>query len=109
MSTYRIGVIIVGYMLIQLKYLLSFVSRGDTPPIDLCYNGIIPWVTTKDLNDSFITTTQKKIIPDALKNAKYHLFLCPQNTLIVSLIGSMIKLGILSIEATINENCLQVG
>ena len=88
-------------MLVKLKYLLSSIGRGATPS-NSYYNGELLWITISDIQDSFISTTIKKITSHALKD--YHLKLFPIDSIAISLRGSL-KFGILLKEATVSENC----
>ena len=88
-------------MFVKLKYLLSSIGRGATPS-NSYYNGELLWVTISDIQDSFISTTIKKITSPALKD--YHLKLFPIDSIAISLRGSL-KFGILLKEATVSENC----
>lgn len=74
---------------------------GATPS-NSYYNGELLWVTISDIQDSFISTTIKKITSPALKD--YHLKLFPIDSIAISLRGSL-KFGILLKEATVSENC----
>ena len=90
--------------LVKLSYLLNFIGSGSTPKQNMnYYHGTISWVTLGDLNDSYIHKTLRTITTKAMQDT--HLYLFPPNSLLVGLNGSVFKLGLLSIEATINQNC----
>ena len=90
---------------LPLKYFVLVMKSGSTPPKGKnYYNGNIPWVTTSDLNDSLIINTMKKVTLQAIYDC--HLPLFPKNCLILGIYGSLLlNLGILSMEATINQSC----
>lgn len=81
-------------------------SSGGTPSraISSYFNGDIPWVTTSELNDTYIFTTVEKITDEALKNSSAKLF--PKGTTLMAMYGATIgKLGILKVDASTNQAC----
>jgi type I restriction enzyme S subunit len=82
-------------------------SSGSTPSRnkdEYFKNGIIPWVKTKELRDSFIFDTEEKISQQGFNNSSTKLF--PKHTVIMAMYGATIgKLGILSKPATTNQAC----
>jgi type I restriction enzyme S subunit len=94
----------------KLKIGRSFnkIGSGTTPKSgsDIYYeNGNINWLNTGDLNDSYITETNKKITEAAL-NEFSTLKLFPKNSIVIALYGATIgKLGQLQIETTTNQAC----
>lgn len=84
------------------------IGSGTTPKSgsDIYYeNGNINWLNTGDLNDSYITQTNKKITEAAL-NEFSTLKLYPKNSIVIALYGATIgKLGQLKIETTTNQAC----
>jgi type I restriction enzyme, S subunit len=82
-------------------------SSGSTPSRgrdEYFKNGVIQWVKTKELRDSFIFDTEEKISEQGFNNSSTKLF--PQHTVIMAMYGATIgKLGILSKPATTNQAC----
>jgi type I restriction enzyme S subunit len=85
------------------------VDTGTTPSrknADYWDNGSIPWVTSGELYDPFITDTKEKISEIALKETRLKIF--PKGTLLIALYGQGITRGKSSellIEATTNQAC----
>ena len=81
-------------------------SSGGTPSRKHLeyYGGVIPWVKTGELGNSFIFDTEEHITSNGLENSSAKLF--PQKTIIIAMYGATIgELGILAIEATTNQAC----
>ncbi len=84
-------------------------SAGGTPNRKRTeyYNGSIPWIKTKKLNDSFIQSSEETITESGLKNSSAKLF--PKNTVLVAMYGATVgQLGILDMDATTNQACCAV-
>lgn len=94
----------------KLKIGRSFsrIGSGTTPNTsnDEYYEGgEVNWLNTGDLNDSYITSTSKKITKLALEEIST-LKLFPINSIVIALYGATIgKLGHLKIETTTNQAC----
>ena len=94
----------------KLKIGRSFnrIGSGTTPNTnnDAYYEGgEINWLNTGDLNDSYITSTSKKITQLAIEEIST-LKLFPINSIVIALYGATIgKLGHLKIETTTNQAC----
>ncbi|MDP2364875.1 MAG: restriction endonuclease subunit S, partial [Ignavibacteria bacterium] len=88
----------------------EFVTSGGTPKStneEYYYDGNIPWIQSGDLNDGYITETEKKITNDGLQNSSAKLF--PKDTLLVAMYGATIgKLGIQTMEAATNQACCAI-
>ena len=85
---------------------LADTESGGTPSraVPDYFDGNIPWVTTSELNDSFIVTTNECITLKWLQNSSAKLF--PKGTVLMAMYGATIgKLGILAIDATTNQAC----
>jgi type I restriction enzyme S subunit len=68
------------------------------------YKGNIPWVKTKELNDSFILDTEEKISVDAINNSSAKIL--PSGSVLLAMYGATIgKLGIASKELACNQAC----
>lgn len=84
-------------------------SAGGTPSRkkDEYFDGNIPWLKTKELNDSFIQETEETITKLGLNNSSAKLF--PKNSVLVAMYGATVgQLGILDIDATTNQACCAV-
>ena len=84
-------------------------SAGGTPSRKRTdyYDGGIPWIKTKELNDSFIQSSEETITESGLKNSSAKLF--PKNTVLVAMYGATVgQLGILDMDATTNQACCAV-
>ena len=94
-----------------LTYLdiLAKVDTGTTPSRknpDYWNGGTIPWVTSGELYNSFVTKTNEKVTEQALKETRLKIF--PKGTLLIALYGQGLTRGTsseLAIEATTNQAC----
>jgi len=87
----------------------DLVTSGGTPQSgnEAYYDGDIYWIQSGDLNDSYITETEKKITNEGLSNSSAKLF--PSNTLLIAMSGASIgKLGIQTMEAATNQACCAI-
>ena len=88
----------------------EFVTSGGTPKSsneEYYLDGDVFWIQSGDLNDGYITDTEKKITHDALDNSSAKLF--PKDTLLVAMYGATIgKLGIQTMEAATNQACCAI-
>jgi len=86
--------------------LCESIASGGTPTSSNpdYYGGVIPWVQTGDLNDSYLTQTGKNITTLGLESSSAKVF--PKNTLLMAMYGATIgKLGILTFPAATNQAC----
>lgn len=78
-------------------------GSGGTPKstIPEYYDGDIPWLIIGDLNDSYVSTSEKKITELGLKNssAKW----VKADSVLIAMYGSIGKLGINKIPVTTNQ------
>ncbi len=84
----------------------ELITSGGTPRSgnEEYYEGDIYWIQSGDLNDGYITDTEKKITQEGLDNSSAKLF--PAGTLLVAMYGATIgKLGIQTMEAATNQAC----
>ncbi len=84
----------------------SKIGSGTTPKSDNAeyYNGEIPWVTTSELREKFISNTNQKITELALKETNLKIY--SPGAIIMAMYGATIgRLGILDIHATVNQAC----
>lgn len=87
----------------------EFVTSGGTPRSgnEEYYDGDIFWIQSGDLNDGYVSETEKKITQEGLENSSAKLF--PKNTLLVAMYGATIgKLGIQAMEAATNQACCAI-
>lgn len=86
---------------------ISEITSGLTPlrsEEKFYLNGIIPWIKTSDLNNSYIKETEEKISEIALKETSIKLL--PKNTLLVAMYGGFNQIGrtgLTTMEATTNQ------
>jgi type I restriction enzyme, S subunit len=82
------------------------IGSGTTPSDDpIYYGGDIPWITTSELRETVIDSTEKTLTEEALQDfpsLKMH----PEGSVAVAMYGATIgRLGILGIAATVNQAC----
>ncbi|MEQ9726560.1 restriction endonuclease subunit S [Pseudomonas sp. WHRI 8822A] len=85
----------------------SRIGSGTTPKSDNAsyYDGDIPWVTTRELREKPILETQAKLTAQAIRDYPTLKTYSP-HSLIIAMYGATIgRLGILEIEATVNQAC----
>jgi type I restriction enzyme S subunit len=85
---------------------LFTIGSGTTPSDDpTYYGGEIPWITTSELRESVIDSTERTVTQRALlefPSLKMH----PKGSVAVAMYGATIgRLGILGIPATVNQAC----
>lgn len=81
-------------------------SSGGTPSRqnEKYYSGNIPWFTTSELTDTWLTDSLEHITNDAIDNSAAKIF--ATNTILLAMYGATIgKLGILKIPAASNQAC----
>jgi type I restriction enzyme S subunit len=80
-------------------------SSGGTPSrkkMEYYENGSIPWIKSKELNNSFIVETEEKITQDALKKSSAKLF--PRHSVLIAMYGATVgEVAINSFESTCNQ------
>ncbi|POF63702.1 type I restriction endonuclease subunit S [Novacetimonas maltaceti] len=102
-----VGEIPTGWNLSQLSFVFENISSGTTPSAnnDEYYRGNIPWVTTGELREAEIFSTEKNISSGAL-NVFSALKIYPPGTLLVAMYGATTgRLGWLGVDATTNQAC----
>lgn len=90
----------------KLFRLCNKISSGGTPKSsnETYYGGDIAWIQSGDLTDFYVFETQKTITEKGLKNSSAKMF--PKKTLLIAMYGATIgKLGIMEIDAAINQAC----
>ena len=86
---------------------LFSIGSGTTPPSESSeyYGGDVPWVTTSELRETLVTSTEKTITAEALRNFPT-LKIFPEGSIAVAMYGATIgRLGILGVPATVNQAC----
>lgn len=101
------GVIPEGWEVCKIEDIYK-TSSGGTPSrqneVEFYSGGSIPWVKTKELNNSWILDSEEKITDLAVKKSSAKMF--PVNTVLIAMYGATIgKLGILSKLGTSNQAC----
>lgn len=88
----------------------EFVTSGGTPRSgneEYYLDGDIYWIQSGDLNDGYVSETEKKITQEGLNNSSAKLF--PKDTLLVAMYGATIgKLGVQTMEAATNQACCAI-
>lgn len=91
----------------KLAHGFDLVSSGTTPPSDELewYDGTIPWITTSELRENLISSTEKCVTKEAVSRFSA-LKIFPKGSLAIAMYGATIgRLGILGLEATTNQAC----
>jgi len=91
----------------KLAHGFDLVGSGTTPPSDELewYEGTIPWITTSELRENLISSTEKCVSREAV-NRFSALKIFPKGSLAIAMYGATIgRLGILGLEATTNQAC----
>ena len=86
---------------------LFSIGSGTTPPTgnSQYYGGEIAWITTSELRESVVTSTEKTINDEALRLFPA-LNVHPVGSVAVAMYGATIgRLGILGVPATVNQAC----
>ena len=102
----RMGEIPAHWQVKKVTRLFS-IGSGTTPPTSNpeYYGGGIAWVTTSELRESVVTSTEKTISEEAVGSFPA-LDLYPVGSVAVAMYGATIgRLGILGIPATVNQAC----
>ena len=91
----------------KLSHAFDQIGSGTTPSTnnEKYYGGDIPWVTTSELREKIITKASKPVTELALKEVP-SLKLYPIGSLLIAMYGATIgRLGILGVEASVNQAC----
>ena len=93
----------------KLSETCSLISSGSTPSrrnASYWNNGIIKWVKTKELQDSWILDTEEHITKEGLEGSSTKMF--PVNTILMAIYASptLGRLGILATECCCNQAAL---
>ena len=80
---------------------IAVIQSGLTPSRKIkeyYINGIIPWIKTTDLNNSYITKIEEKISKKALDETSIKIF--PKNTLLLAMYGGYNQIGRTGLSTT---------
>ena len=83
------------------------IGSGTTPPTDHpeFYGGDVSWITTSELRESIVTSTQKTVTKEALRLFPA-LRIYPTDSVAVAMYGATIgRVGILGTPAAVNQAC----
>ena len=104
----ELGEIPKGWQVVQLEQLCDRMNSGGTPSTrrDDYYNGSIFWYSTKELQDSFLFSSDRTISDKGLANSSAKIF--PVNTVVMAIYAAPTvgRLGILSQDAAFNQAAL---
>jgi len=101
-----LGEIPAHWEVMKTTWLFS-IGSGTTPRSEdpAYYGGEVPWVTTSELRESVVVSTEKAVTEAALRDfpsLKVH----PNGSVAVAMYGATIgRLGILGVAATVNQAC----
>lgn len=96
----------------KITYWISSSGSGTTPSSEQEYceegGGGIPWVTTGELRENTILSTQRYVTPEAIKNyssLKVH----PIGSLVIAMYGATVgRLAMLGKAASLNQACFAI-
>ncbi len=101
-----LGEIPAHWEVMKATWLFS-IGSGTTPRSEdpAYYGGDVPWITTSELRESVVVSTEKTVTEEALRDfpsLKVH----PKRSVAVAMYGATIgRLGILGVAATVNQAC----
>lgn len=90
---------------LQIKHGFQIIGSGTTPPTNQeeFYDGDIPWVTTSELRENVVTSTEKHVSKDALREFST-LKLYSEGTVLFAMYGATIgRVAMLGVTATVNQ------
>jgi type I restriction enzyme S subunit len=102
-----IGEIPEEWRIWKIAHGVEITGSGTTPPSNEpeWYVGAIPWITTGELKEGYINSTEKCISSEALENFSA-LKLFPAQSLVIAMYGATIgRVAITQIQATTNQAC----
>lgn len=94
----------------NLKH-IGKLAAGGTPKrgVKSYWNGDIPWVSSGEVNNSFISATKEQITVDGVKASSLKVF--PENTLLMAMVGegkTRGRVALLKMSACVNQNICAV-
>jgi len=91
----------------RLEEVCDRIQSGGTPESKNAryYGGDIPWFTTQELKDSWVSHSIKTITTDAVRNSATKMF--PTGTVLMAIYAAPTvgRLALLSVDATFNQAC----
>ncbi|MCB9100026.1 MAG: restriction endonuclease subunit S [Anaerolineales bacterium] len=93
------------WQLVPIRYGFSLIGSGTTPPSgqERYYGGTVPWVTTSELRENIIASTEKSVSELAL-NEFSSLKIYPPSSVLIAMYGATVgRVGTLGIPATVNQ------
>ena len=93
------------WQFVSIKYGFGLIGSGTTPPTgkEEYFEGTIPWVTTSELRENFITSTSQSLSKSALEKFSA-LKLFPKGTVLIAMYGATIgRVAMLDISACVNQ------
>ena len=96
-----------GHWAVRKVTQLFSIGSGTTPPTDYSeyYGGKIPWITTSELRESVVTSTEQTVTKQALETFPA-LNVYPEGSVAVAMYGATIgRLGVLGTPAAVNQAC----
>jgi type I restriction enzyme S subunit len=100
-----LGDIPAHWDVLRIKHGFRTIGSGTTPPTNQedLYDGDVPWVTTSELRENVVTSTEKQVSEDALRELSA-LKLYSADTVLFAMYGATIgRVAILGVEATVNQ------
>jgi len=106
----EIGVIPEDWEVVKLPLLTDKITSGGTPSRknkEYFLNGLINWIKTGELRDTYIYESEEKITQKAVENSSAKVF--PIDTLLIAMYGATIgKTAYLKVEAATNQACCAI-
>jgi type I restriction enzyme S subunit len=99
------GKLPTGWNLLPIKQGFRLIGSGTTPPTGEkdFYDGSIPWVTTSELRENRITSTNQTLSKLAIEKLSA-LKIFPKNTVLIAMYGATVgRVAILDIPACVNQ------
>lgn len=100
-----LGEIPAHWDVMKIKHGFRIISSGTTPPTNQehFYEGEIPWVTTSELRENVVTSTDKRVSDDALQQFSA-LRIYGRGTVLFAMYGATIgRVALLGLPATVNQ------
>jgi len=95
----------------RIKHGFSTIGSGTTPPTNRedYYHGDMPWVTTSELRENIVTSTEKCVSIEALSDFPT-LRVYPEGSLLFAMYGATIgRVAVLGVSATVNQAVCVLG
>ena len=96
-----------GWEVKRLEQVCDRIQSGGTPESknEAYYGGSIPWFTTQELKDSWVSHSAKTITSEAVRSSAAKVF--PTGTVLLAIYAAPTvgRLALLSVDATFNQAC----